>query len=163
MKKWPYIVLGFLAGCIYIYSCGGGSNGLATTIGNAVDVLFDNSTSGLSATNVQTAIDEVTANQVLVTADQLVGTWTGGVYDNNGRDGSIPYSFVFNADGTYSCSVDDEYLCSAGSTYQIVGNNVILLRTGLYSNYRPAIVVSFDSTKMNFIYYGDNLAVLTKE
>ena len=161
-RSFTFLIIGFLAGIAYISACGGGTNTIAAMIGDAVDVSYNNATSGMSATNVQAAIDEAAANQTLVTTELLVGNWTGSFYSNDDSDGSVEYSLTFNADGTYSCSASEINLCAySGGTYQIFGNNVILFCYN-GNNYRAATVVYFRSTQMNFIYNGDDLAVMTK-
>ena len=101
LKLW-YITLGFIAAVAYLVACGSGSNSIADIIGKALDISYDNSTSGLSATNVQDAIDEVSVsyNQVLIESD-LVGDWHGLIYQDQDSDKELTLTLV--SDGTFSC------------------------------------------------------------
>ena len=66
-----FLILGFFLGCLF--TCSGGyesSAALAQVVINAVNVSFDNSPSGLAATEVQSAIVEVRANQEFALAQQ---------------------------------------------------------------------------------------------
>ncbi|MFC1708304.1 hypothetical protein ACFL59_16045 [Planctomycetota bacterium] len=60
-----YLSIGFFAGAVFVSCSGGGGTSvpatLAAAIGNAIDVVFDNGTTGLAATNVQDALDETNA------------------------------------------------------------------------------------------------------
>lgn len=101
-----FLIIGFLAGIVYVSACGGGTSTIAATIGDAVDVLFDNVSSGLQATNVQAAIDEVDGRiDALETGNfstLLVGTWTGSEMDEN-VTWSTEGTLTLNSNGTYSC------------------------------------------------------------
>lgn len=59
LQKLTFISAGFLAGVIWIAACGGGSASIAETIATALEVSYDNATSGLTATTVQAALDEL--------------------------------------------------------------------------------------------------------
>lgn len=64
MKKFKTVLtiqIGFIAGILFAVSCGndGGFNSIAQNVLSALGVTYDNTTSGLSATNVQDAIDEI--------------------------------------------------------------------------------------------------------
>ena len=124
MKKWKvgYLVLGFVVGVSYLVACGGSSSSVAAAIGNAIDVVYDNVTSGLTAINVQAAIDE---NAAAITdlqssgstlSDQIVGTWNGSM---SGTD----YTITLSSDGTQTNDIDGS--CFDG-TYVVAGNMLIL-------------------------------------
>lgn len=103
MKKTPflYVTFGFIVGIFYIAACGGAGSAIA----DAVDQLFDNSPSGLTAENVQAAIDEVEARVDTLEGQNLstllVGLWSGSEYSENGTIESL--SITFAGDGTYTC------------------------------------------------------------
>lgn len=64
MKKWKVVVtiqIGFIAGVLFAISCGSENDfqSVAQGVLNALGVTYDNSASGLAATNVQTALDEL--------------------------------------------------------------------------------------------------------
>ncbi len=113
MKKIFYVVLGFVAGVGYIVACSSGQlagvgASLAAAIGNAVDVVFDNTKSGLTSTNVQDALDEITAQHGDRLAALLVGTWAGNEYGMTGYGSrKTPMTLTFNADGTFSCTIEN--------------------------------------------------------
>lgn len=95
-----------MAGAIYVVACGGGGSTVAAVL-NALEIVYDNSTSDLAATNVQAAIDEVEGRvDALEAADDfdalIVGEWTGS--ERTVYDVVDDITFTFNADGTYSCS-----------------------------------------------------------
>jgi hypothetical protein len=112
IKPMIYLEVGFVAGIFYLVACGGSSSGIASAIGNAIDVLFDNTASKMVATNAQAAIDELAyKNPTSVTPDMLVGTWTGLQYgvrstqaDISTLEVSNTFTITFNVDGTYTCS-----------------------------------------------------------
>ena len=58
-NKLVLLMAGFLAGMMYVVACGTTGQSIAAAIGNAIDVVYDNTTSGLTATTVQGAIDEI--------------------------------------------------------------------------------------------------------
>ena len=64
-SRFYYIALGFLCGFAFVIGCGGGGGGGGTPpagaqeVVNAVNVLYSNAVSSLTATNVQAAIDEI--------------------------------------------------------------------------------------------------------
>ena len=130
--RYLYLVAGFIAGIVYVTACGGASNGIAASIGNAIDVLYTNTTSALSATNVQAAIDEL-LNRIKVleasgtkTTD-LIGTWVGEVY-SNGTDEPENVAITFNEDGTYSCDQSSRLSLEipAEGNWLLKGNTIIL-------------------------------------
>ena len=124
-SKALYLATGFVIGVLYV-SCNGAqvANSIAATIGNAIDVVFDNTSSGLTATTVQGAIDEVASSvdgiNTRVTslegselADLLIGAWTGTEYcEHCDQSETYETSFTFNADGTYSCANSGEDVSS---------------------------------------------------
>ncbi len=63
-KKWFFVGIGFVLGILWA-GCGGSDGivppSIAQALGNAVDVIYDNATSGAAATDVQAALDEVDA------------------------------------------------------------------------------------------------------
>ena len=59
--KW--LCVGFFLGIAFVGACSSGGTAIAQAIIEALDVVYDNSASGLQATNVQAAIDEVHGNQ----------------------------------------------------------------------------------------------------
>lgn len=72
-----WIALGFALGALAA-ACGGTSAVIAMTTGPASDITYDNSASGLSATNVQAVLDELAqsrlANMFRVDRDVFSGT-----------------------------------------------------------------------------------------
>ena len=77
--KWFYLSLGFFCGAAFFVGCGGGGGGTAAEaqdVVNAVDVNYTNAISGLAATNVQAAIDEIVSQMATTTA-------TNVAYDNS--------------------------------------------------------------------------------
>ena len=57
--KYFYLSIGFVVGVFFLTSCGGGGTAISAIIGSAIEVIFDNTTSSLTANNVQNAIEEV--------------------------------------------------------------------------------------------------------
>ena len=114
--KMLYLMLGFVAGISYLVACGGGTSSIADTIVNAIDVVYSNTTSGLSATNAQAAIDELATNQSdIITTTTLVGTWSLVMaYDSTNTVAGV---ITFNGDGTYTTEqISDPALdfCTSG-------------------------------------------------
>jgi len=113
--KFNFFVIGFLVGVVYVAACGDVGQSIADAIGDAVDVMFDNSSSGLAATDMQSAVDELDGRvdnlEGTSLGTLLVGTWTGSEFCNRcGTSSSgetTGLSFTFNADGTYSCTIAD--------------------------------------------------------
>lgn len=143
-----YLACGFIAGVAYITACGSTSTSLAEALGNAIDVLFDNTTSELSATTVQDAIDEIDATVDLLSgkglSTSLVGTWTGTAYDDENDFEDIVLTLA--GDGTYECSGsvtasgstftnptvlhDSHTICDGETAWEIVGHSLRLTATG---------------------------------
>jgi|APSaa5957512535_1039671.scaffolds.fasta_scaffold66749_1 hypothetical protein len=114
MRKYIFLLIGFISGSLYMIACSGsGQTGIqssiAATLGNAIDVIFDNSESGLSSSNLQDAIEEL--NTKIVTLEKqfqpgselaaiITGTWSG-TYSNEGNSTDI--SLTLNSDGSLSC------------------------------------------------------------
>lgn len=109
-----YLTVGFVAGMVYVAACGGVVNSIAETIGDAVDLVFDNSTSGMTAENAQDAIDELDerADELDGRADYLeginlstllTGTWAGVEYCTQCETNGSEITITFNADETFSC------------------------------------------------------------
>lgn len=111
--KYLYLATGFLAASTYFVACGGGSSTIAQAVTDAINVLFDNTESGLAAGNVQDAIDELNEKVEALQAggvlplkqSDLVGTWNGVTLSNHGNFENI--SLTLNSNGTYSCAGDD--------------------------------------------------------
>lgn len=116
-SKVLYLMIGVLVGISYVVACGGSSSSGAASIGNAIDVVYDNVVSKLSGTNVQTAIDELAyKNPTAVTSDMLVGTWTGVQYSYRSLQTSLAnieventFTVTFNEDGSYVCAGIPDY------------------------------------------------------
>ncbi len=157
--KAVYVVVGFIAGIVYILSCsgGGGSGGvaesIANTVINAIDVVYDNTTSKLSSTNVQAAIDEL--NDLIQTLQgdhsfqkKIVGTWN---FKRVYTDTTV--QLTINADGTYS-SADgfDGGGCTAGG-YTLVSDLLALQCSG--DNNRTYKIV-IDSNGLLYLAYTGN-------
>lgn len=156
MKKTnlSYLVLGFIAGIAYLVACGGGTSSIADIIGRAIDISYSNTSSGLSAENVQDAIDEI-----LLSTDAIAGTWQGILYSQGKADykpedfesyrqATSDVEFSFDADGSFSCSGDlsktNAFILHNGSsticegpgyaedesrTWEIFGNTVLIKYT----------------------------------
>ncbi len=134
--KVVYVAAGFIAGIVYILSCsGGGGNGgvaesIANTVINAIDVVYDNTASKLSATNVQAAIDEL--NDLIQTLQgdhsfqkKIVGTWNfKRVYTDTTTQLTI------NADGTYSSPDGFDGGGCTGGGYTLVSDLLALQCSG---------------------------------
>src|SRR3989338_1060145 len=135
-SKFTYIFTGFIAGIVYIIACSGGSGAggvatsIAASIGNAVDVLFDNKNSGLTATNTQAAIDEVMDKLSAKNLRQnLIGTLVGTEYGSSGLASSsayeLPATLTFNEDGTFACEIEqdsEKYPASVTKKLEIMGH-----------------------------------------
>ena len=136
MKKYLFLVVGFLTGIVYVAACGTSvpdsvADAVATVV-HAVDVIFDNTTTQIGATTVQGAIDEVegrvnSLESSNVTASSLAGTWSfASIYD---ATETVSGSLTFNTDGTYSAtsgfkinSLTD--FCSSGR-YTVAGSIIV--------------------------------------
>lgn len=121
MKKYVFLMMGFVVGILYVAACGTDvPSSLADAVVHAIDVVFDNAASGLTATNVQAAIEEVggrvdTLEGNTPTASSLVGTWTFATpFEATAQPGSLTIS----ADGTYTATtgfaLDTVSFCSSG-------------------------------------------------
>lgn len=162
-----YLVLGFVGGIAYLVACGGSNSSIAETLGNAADVVYDNLTSALSATNMQTAVDEVVdrikaleSNSSSVTTSAITGTWSGIEYYN--KTAIENASMVFGANGAFSCSggatlsalgTDSNMgLCGGSFTWSLKGHTILLTPTAGGNNYRIIQVSSVDSTNISLIF-----------
>ncbi len=129
MTRLIYLMSGFVAGVVYVAACGGTSNSVASTIGNAVDVAYDNVASALSATNVQDAIDEVVARiTALETCDDIsakvVGVWSGKIYGISADHSAT--SITIDADGTYTCDQSKNCVGNNEGTWTVGGNTLFV-------------------------------------
>ena len=159
MRKYVFIFLGFLTGVAYV-SCGGAggiANTIASVLGAATDVTYDNTASGLTATTTQAALDElaISVDDLNKTGDNLaetlVGTWTGTHITNST---STTISITFNADGTFTC--DDgggdafssaEFSCDDGSgSWNVLIRSIRINYTS--SDYRILIPSYISSTQL---------------
>lgn len=161
MKKMSYVIIGFIAGILYIASCGGStvSGSLADTIGNAIDVVYDNLSSSLSSTNVQDAIDELkTSVDALAPTDlatTIIGTWSSECYEyqgggTRGNPTTATTNVIFSSDG--SLSLDSTWgITNAGqepSSYEVINNNLVLLWSN--TTYFPILVVNTGANQLTF-------------
>jgi|GEM_PF-6223988 len=149
--KMSYVMLGFIVGVAYIAACGSGSGPVAGVLNaasnlmKAIEVGFDNATSGLESTTVQSAIDELAARDN-ITGDQLVGKWTGTMYNIDYWDYKI--TITFHADNTYEYGYynkDGEYipyLNEKPKTYFMVGRTLVLDYFGTNSPRRMIFDIS---------------------
>ena len=160
LSKMFYLTIGALAGITYIVACGGSGSSIADAIESALNVSYDNASSGLSATNVQTAIDEVASNSI-ASDTNLVGTWTGTQYYHG--EATENATITFGADGTFSCSggsadVTSAFstgaggLCGATYTWSIKGNTVLLTNTDDPDGYRVIKIDSLTSSNVGFFF-----------
>ncbi|MBF0107508.1 MAG: hypothetical protein HQM16_19545 [Deltaproteobacteria bacterium] len=114
MKKIKTISWIFVGVCIgVVWACGSSTvsdigHAVAEALGTALEVTYDNSSSGLSATTVQAAVDEVnsTLNYATAHGDDfkalLVGTWTGTHYSDT-PTGFDNISMTLGSDGSFDC------------------------------------------------------------
>lgn len=137
MKKYTWMFLGFMLGVFYVMGCGGGS-AISRGIAIAVDLVYDNSQSGLRATTMQGAIDEV-AMMAVDRTEALIGTWHGKFYyisdDGKGfEDTFYNLTLTFNSDGSYSCEMDspsgnfrnDTTECDGAVNWAVIGDVINL-------------------------------------
>ncbi|MBX7149156.1 hypothetical protein K1X76_08710 [bacterium] len=170
------IIVGFISGIFYITACGGGtqvSRAIADAIGNAADVIFDNSGSGMTATDTQSALDELDnrldRQEPTDLTDTLVGTWSGTyyVFDDLAEITSDSATLTFNENGSYSCTIDngfgdffnDTTACDEAVSWDVLGNVIVLTQTS------SKILLSIDaisSTKMNIRANETHWLTLTK-
>jgi hypothetical protein len=90
--------VGFVAFWVTIVSCG------AHAVSTAADMFFDNSGTGLKATTVQGALEELAP----VTADEVVGKTCGPEMawgPQNNERWPYGYQFTFNSDETYDATI----------------------------------------------------------
>lgn len=185
-----YLIMGFVTGVVYVAACGGGSSlsdvasAAAETLGNAVDVIFSNTDSGLTATTAQGAIDEIdgrvdaleelNADPSDLTA-RLVGSWTGtGYYSNRctlADCSSDDVTLTFNSDGSFSCSgstvsntaeflASDKDICTAGLEWNALTNSILFTYTEAGSGeeaFKILVINYLSSTKLeiNDVRYGE--------
>lgn len=145
--KFGFFVIGFLVGIIYVAACGGASQSIADAIGSGLEIVFDNSSSGLAANNVQEAIDEMAvrldelegkaedASKTNV-GEMLIGTWKGSEFREFHYDGfeelSSEITITFNIDGSYTCSNSVYFadskpsICSSSGTWTQKGMYIVL-------------------------------------
>ncbi len=170
-SKMMYLTIGFIAGVTYLVACGSSTSSIAETIGNAIDVVYDNETSGLAATNVQTAIDEVSTslnNLSLstgkLTSQLLVGNWSGTGYNPEETTANL----YLNADGTYSCSgqfsilTDDNPACLQALSWDVVANSIRLKYGTEESPTYRIFRVHYCTASILSITYSNSIAELTK-
>ncbi|MDO8526898.1 MAG: hypothetical protein Q7T03_04325 [Deltaproteobacteria bacterium] len=195
IKKLLLIVTGFVAGIAFISACGSGSgNGvgplasIAATIGNAVDVVFSNGKSKLTATNVQDALDEVDGrvdtleakNGIADLSTTLIGTWTGKTYIGKGI---FSTHITFKSDKTFTCGgnitadpnsivpssgpnallQDGRGVCIIGGTWQAFHSTVLLIPSVISEDYAALRFNYIDASNMEFdAYSGFGVTILTK-
>lgn len=142
-----YLIIGFLTGITYT-ACGGAggiANTIAETLGAASDVSYSNTSSNLTSTSVQEALDELanlvnndsnSENTALFDEDleeALVGVWNGSVVSDNGNSDAEDLALTLNEDGTYSCSGSNGYFltstnstCTSPVSWEIIGSTLIV-------------------------------------
>jgi len=154
--RYAYLVAGFLAGVVYVAACGGASKGIAASIGNAIDVIYDNAASALTATNVQAAIDELVDRLEVVEASEsngIVGVWDGTVYFLNTQEPEN-IRITFNEDGTYSCDEQAKTYLEIHTTGEWIlkGNTIILLSPTDYYYVQTFYDINFnDGNNVGFL------------
>lgn len=119
----------------FIQSNCGSATAQGTTA--ASEVAFDNTSSGMSATTVQAAIDELrtllTKTSRTDISSALLGTWAGKEFDSDTLDNPPVatvhdnFSITFNVDNTFTCSNSTALstVCSSG-TWALNGMYVTL-------------------------------------
>jgi lipocalin-like protein len=124
-------------------NCGEGTAVSQTSGGNAAVVAYDNSSSGMSATTVQAAIDELRALLKVASRTDistlLVGTWKGQEFDGSSISPDSPslqilsddVEITFNSDNSYVCQnltvpgYFNNPVCPSG-TWSLFGNSIHL-------------------------------------
>lgn len=113
------ILVGLALGISWSIRCGDSSTANGETTVTAADVTYDNNDSGLEATTVQTAIDELASDIAALQAaspsyseSDIIGTWTCTVGDD-------PWTLTFSSGGTGTYDIE-------ASTYVVTGSRVIV-------------------------------------
>ena len=86
MHFWCVLSFGMFFGSLLTIGCGGGGGApaIAQTVVNAIDVAFDNSTNGMTSTEVQTAIEELNAKIALLeSANATTATTVASLLNEN--------------------------------------------------------------------------------
>jgi len=129
-----HTLLTFSAGALLQSSCGTVSELHGAQDSDAATLSYDNTASGLSASNLQDAIDELYAMVKLAEridySAQIIGSWSGAEYTATINELSLNaenVSLVFNSDKTYSCqnAVELSSICSTG-TWEMIGKYLVL-------------------------------------
>ena len=135
----------------------------------AAGIAYDNTTSGLSATNVQSAIDEVNSRNAYSTVEHVVGTWVDGkpIYEVTIRIDNPQYSTTDFVDATTINNVD---VCISTSSiwYRTVSSNlfyysavgVICPEKGT-TNYQIGTRFKKDTSKVQYLNTGYNQQMQT--
>jgi hypothetical protein len=169
MKKyWMFfLVVGFVAGVSYIVSCGSGSSTNAQDVTAASDVTYDNTSSGLAATNVQDAMDDINNDkQNLPTTAGIVGTWTGDLYWDGDRYANSA-TLTFTEEGEFTCEADASVsgsklrdICTASGgesrIYFTTGSALVLHPNGGGSNFTVLNITMVSDSSLSIIIGANN-------
>lgn len=131
LQKLTFISVGFLAGVIWIAACGGGSASIAETIATALEVSYDNATSGLTATTVQAALDELKVAVDAVPAAYTDADAQAALADQDVTLGAVTAdSFAFAAAKTGYINIPGVAFAPNGSAvnYSAGQNNLTAIR-----------------------------------
>lgn len=108
-------------------NCGEGTATAQGTVA-ASGVTFDNTGTGLSATNLQDATAEIAGQSGCIDpATNIIGTWNGSTFSTSTGDieETTGISWTFNADGTYTSSFTDY----PNGKYRVLSCNQMILTT----------------------------------
>ena len=177
------MMIGFIAGASYVVACGGSgaSSTLAAILGAAADVTYGNTSSGLTATDTQAAIDEVETRvdaleaPISDTETLLAGSWSGDTYYSNECSAAncsvSDTALTLNTNGSYTCSgtgisgyssmlSSSHSFCTNPGSWEVLIQSIKL--TDDSGNFMVFHISSLSQEQLELTYHNGATLVLTK-